>query len=756
MKKRTQSIFLFAISLFALFTSCMPTSEQVVRAIDYVDPFIGTDGIVHTFPGATYPFGMVQLSPDGDTKGWNWCSGYHTSDDNIMGFSHTHLSGTGWADLGDVLVMPTVGALKFEPGAKTNPDEGYRSRISHDADKEKASVGYYSVELLDYDILAELTVTPRTGFHRYSFPKSNESNIIIDPTHKIFGKNIDTHVKKVNDTTIEGFTHSTGWGGDRYVYFIAEFSKPFSKVTVYEDGKTIDATESASVVSKIAATFSTEQDEQITVKVAISAVDIEGARKNFNAEAKDLDFDTVHKNAVAAWESSLSNYEFTGIDEDQTTILYTGLYHSMIQPNLQQDVDGRYVAMGKKLQADGYVNYSTFSLWDTFRAVHPLFTITEHGKTADFANALISRYENGGEIPLWELCGHDNTCMISYPAISMIADAILKDVPGIDTERALKAMVSASNFNYNSSSDGDGGVDKYIEFGYTPSSVEGSVAKTAENSYYDWCIAQVAKKVGNKEIEDEYTKRSMSFMNHFRKEKGGFLYPKDEDGNWVELDLQDWESLRPHYVSGNIWAYSFFYPHAVDTVISAMGGKSVFAKSIDNVLNTPLDMKGEQHVDLSGFFGHYGHGDEPGHHFLYLYHNANEQWKIADWVNTVADSIYSAKRDGMPNNDDCGQMSAWYIFSSMGFYPACPGDGKYIIGAPMMKEAKIKTASGKTFTMVAKNLSKKNRYIESCTLNGEPLTSGYITHDDIMNGAALEFVMSSTPNKEIFKVVSGS
>ncbi|MFI3261579.1 MAG: GH92 family glycosyl hydrolase [Rikenellaceae bacterium] len=753
MKTFTKITSLFAVGLMAFASSCTETKEQTATksVIDFVDPFIGTDGIVHTFPGAAYPFGMVQLSPDGGTKGWNWCSGYHFSDSSLMGFSHTHLSGTGWSDLGDILVMPTVGALQFEPGEKANPDEGYRSRFSHDADKEIASAGYYSVELLDYDVLAELTVTPRTGFHRYTFPSSEQSNIIIDPTHKIFGKNIDTHVKKVNDTTIEGFSHSSGWGGDRYVYFIAEFSKPFDKVTVYEDGAIVDGTESSSKVSKIAATFSTNEDEQILVKVAISAVDAEGAKKNLAAEATGLDFDGAHMKAVAAWEDALGKYEFDGVDDDQTTFLYTGLYHAMIQPNLQQDVDGRYIALGKELKAEGFENYSTFSLWDTFRAVHPLFTITEHDMTADFANSLISRYQNGGQIPLWELCGFDNTCMISYPAVSMISDAILKGVPGIDAEKALEAMVAVAHYDYTSSSDGLSGVDKYIELGYVPSPIHASVSKTAENAYYDWCIAQVAKKVGNKKIEEEFTKRSMNFMNHFRKDKGGFLYPKDEKGNWIELDLTDWKSLRPHYISGNIWAYSYFYPHAVDYVAEALGGKAELAKSMDKTLNTPLDMQGEQHVDISGFFGQYGHGDEPGHQFLYMYHNAGEQWKIADWVNIVADSIYSTARNGMPNNDDCGQMSAWYIFSSMGFYPMCPGDGKYIIGAPMMHKAVIHTESGKSFTMIANNLSKENRYIESCTLNGEPLTCGYITHDQIMSGATLVFNMSSTPNKEIFK-----
>lgn len=746
---RSAALALFATSALFACDSAKPEQDKTIYS-SYVDPFIGTDGIVHTFPGAAYPFGMVQLSPDGDTKGWNWCSGYHTSDDNIMGFSHTHLSGTGWSDLGDILVMPTVGEIKFEPGDKKNPDEGYRSRISHDADKEKASVGYYSVELLDYNILAELTVTPRTGIHRYTFPESGNSNIIIDPAHKIFGQNLDTEVKVVGDNRIEGFSHSNGWGGNRYVYFVAEFSKPFKAVSLYKDGESVDGTSVASKIAKAAATFDTKEGEQIIVKVAISSVDYEGADKNFVAEAKNSDFDTALSEVQSAWEKSLSKYEFDGVSNDQMKLLYTGLYHSMIQPNIYEDVDGRYSALGKTITAENYTNYSTFSLWDTFRAVHPLFTITEHAVTADIAKSLISRYQNGGHLPLWELCGFDNTCMISYPAVSVIADAILKGVEGIDAEEALEAMIDVSRHDYTSSSDGKSGVDDYIKYGYVPSPCHASVSKTCENAYHDWCISQIAKKLGKKDVEEEYAKRSLSFMEHFRADKGGLLFPKDKDGNWVELDLEDWESLRPHYISGNIWAYSFFYPHAADTVISAMGGKKAFGEALDRTLNTPLNMKGEQHVDISGFFGHYGHGDEPGHQFLYLYQEAGESWKIADWVNIVADSVYSAERNGMPNNDDCGQMSAWYIFSSMGFYPVCPGDGRYIIGAPMMNSAKIHTDNGTTFSMKANNLTKENIYVESCTLNGEPVKDGYITHEDIMSGGELIFNMSSTPNKSLF------
>ncbi|MFI3314705.1 MAG: GH92 family glycosyl hydrolase [Rikenellaceae bacterium] len=726
------------ISAFAIL-SCNKSQDDV---ISYVDPFIGTDGIVHTFPGATVPFGMVQLSPDGDTKGWNWCSGYHSSDSSLMGFSHTHLSGTGWSDLGDILVMPTIGEIKFDPGKKSDPDSGFRSRISHDSDNEKATAGYYMVNLLDYDIKAELTASPRVGFHRYTFPKSDSANIIFDPTNKIFGSTLNSSVRVVSDTQIEGCSYSNGWGGKRYTYFFATFSKPFVS-HVIQEGHAIHQGE-GSEMNKIALTFSTSEGEQIEVKVAISQVDESGAKANYQAEAAIIDFDAAHRNAVALWREKLSKYEFETDDIATKRMLYTGLYHAMIQPNLSQDVDGRYWALGKVMKADGFTNYSTFSLWDTHRAVHPLFNITEHEANANFVNSLISRYENGGKIPLWELCGYDNTCMISYPAVATISEAIVKNIGGIDANKALEAMIHTSNSDYHSSSDGESGVEYYNSIGYVPAGIGSSVSKTMENSYYDWAIAQVAKKLGNKEVEQEYLNRSLRFMNHYDS-ASQLMMPKDSTGEFVEVDMRDWESLKPHYVSGNIWAYSYFYPHALAEVAQAMGGYSSFVESMDRIISTPLDMKGDLHVDLSGFIGQYGHGDEPGHQFAYLYTQAGEPHKAAKLINEVTQMYYNDSRAGMPNNDDCGQMSAWHIFSSMGFYPLSQASGEYVIGAPMIDGAKIKTETGNTFTMKANNLSSKNIYIQSATLNGEPLKRGYITHDEIMSGATLIFEMGSEP-----------
>ncbi|MEG1954657.1 MAG: GH92 family glycosyl hydrolase [Mucinivorans sp.] len=716
-----KKILLFVLASVAL--SC----GSVVKPFNYsqyVDPFIGTDGIVHTFPGAAAPFGMIQLSPDGDTKGWNWCSGYHSSDDNIMGFSHNHLSGTGWSDLGDILLTATVGQLQLTPGEKSNPDGGYRSRIKHDSLNERASVGYYMVNLLDYGVRAELTAGQRVGVHRYTFPQSDSSYVIIDPTNKIFGQVFETSTQVVNDSTIIGMCHSTGWGGDRKVYFVTQFSRPF---------------DASAATDKAWARFKTTQDEVVEVRVALSHVGQQGAWDNLNSEKGN--FENVLARTQKSWETELGKFQFEGVDEQQMRILYTGLYHVMLQPNLNQDVGGQYVANGKVEYSDGFVNYSTFSFWDTFRAAQPLLTIVNEQITRDVVNTLSARYATGGHLPLWELLGYDNTCMIGYPAVAVMGDAIMKDVAGIDTQKAYTAMRDAAFRPYTSSSDGESGLREYIQFGYVPAGIPASVSKTLEYSYYDWVVARVAEKLGKTEDAALFDKRSMNFLNHWNP-KQKLMWPKDSLGNWVAQNLRDWSSLQQNYVSGNVWAYSYFYPHAVDTMITVMGGADAFEKSMDDVLNTPLDMEGAQHLDLTGFIGHYGHGDEPGHQFLYLYNKVGAMDKIAERVREVCSEYYSDKRDGMPNNDDCGQMSAWYIMSAMGFYPLSPGDNRYYLGSPMMRSAKILTTSGKEFSMVAHDLSPKNIYIDKVVLNGKPLTRGYITHQEIVGGARLEFYMT--------------
>ncbi len=727
------------ILFLALASSLVACNQKTVvipinNPLAYVDPFIGTDGIVHTFPGAAAPFGMIQLSPDNNTTGWNWCSGYHTSDSTIMGFSHNHLSGTGWSDLGDILIMPTVGEPTLEAGTSENPDGGFRSRISHAPDREIAKAGYYMVDLLDYNIKAELTASERVGVHRYTFPEAAMANVVIDPSHKIFGQVFDSKITSPNDSTIVGWCSSTGWGGEREVWFTARFSQPFDKVVEGKKGYVQFA--------------DTKAGEVVEIKVALSHVSPEGADLNL-ATAAGKNFNAIVNECQNLWYEQLSPYEFEAVSEDQLKILYTGLYHAFLQPNLNMDVDGKFRSggisgtdnlSGEVRTAKGWSNYSTFSFWDTFRAANHFLTFTNHETLSNIIHSLVERYETNGNLPLWELLGFDNTCMIGYPAVSIIGDAILKNIKGFDYEKAYEAMRNAAFTPYVSSSDGESGIEDYIALGYVPAPSHASVAKTMEYAYYDWVIAQVAKKLGKTSDYDLFMKRSLNFLNHWNTEKM-LMWPKDKDGNWVEQDLTDWSSLQKHYVSGNIYAYSYFYPHAIDTMISLYGGKDKYVAAMDKLLSEEMQMQGDTHVDLSGFVGKYGHGDEPGHQFLYMYNAAGAPERIAPWIHTVSDMYYNSSRAGMPNNDDCGQMSAWYIFSSMGFYPLNTGDGRYYIGAPMMHGASIKGASGNTFKMVAEGYSDKNIYVQSVTLNGEALTSGYITYDEIMAGGELRFVM---------------
>jgi predicted alpha-1,2-mannosidase len=690
---------------------------------------------------------MIQLNPDTDTKGWDWCSGYHHSDSTIKGFSHTHLSGTGWADLGDILIMPTIGKMKFEAGSKANPDEGYRSKFSHD--NEIAKPGYYQVLLKDYNINVELTTSERVGYHKYTFPKSDNANIIIDPTSKIFAKVINTNIKVHSNNEIHGFCHSNGWAGNRHTYFVAKFSKEFNKASITVDNKIVkDCKDKTSNSTKVGLNFSTKKDEVITVKFAYSNTSLENAIKNLNSE--NLKFKEALKLAQNKWQDKLSKIAIKGGTEEQKTIFATAMYHSFIAPNLYMDVDGSYYSHGKNVKAKGFNNYSTFSIWDTYRATHPLFTIIDTKTTADFANSLMSRYFDAKiPMPRWELMGYDNRCMIGYHSVSVIWDAIQKGVKGIDKEKALEAMIAISNFPKPSDSDGESGLLEAIKLGYMPQKFGKSVSKTLENAYDDWCIAKLAEQLGKKEIAKEYYKRSNYFENLFHPEKK-YFWAKDEKGNWVnDFPLTSWDDLQKHYISGNLWAYEYYVPHNMTRFIELKGGQKAFAKSLDHLISTELEMEGDLHVDLSGFIGMYGHGDEPGHHIPYLYNYVGEAWKTQKLVDRVCREMYSDKIDGMINNEDCGQMSSWYIFSAMGFYPVCPGDGQYIIGAPLFDEVAINLENGKQFKVIAKNQSAKNIYIKSIKLNGKPYTKTYLQHKDIMKGGTIEFEMSATPNKEL-------
>ncbi len=735
-----------AIGIVAVLLLSLYSCNNKKNVLGYVDPFIGTDAHGHTFPGATTPNGMIQLSPSNDFKNWDWCSGYHYSDSIIKGFAHTHVSGTGLAGLGDILVTGTTGEPKLKPGTESDPDEGYRSRFNHD--NESASPGYYQVYLMDYDVNVELSASPRVGFHRYTFPAGN-SNIIIDPQHAIRESVVGTRLAIVGSNRIEGIKHSIGESGDRNTYFVAEFSRPFDKAGVglggiiEEDKREIEGRDARAFAS-----FETEANERIEVKVALSFVNLEGARKNFEAEASNKNFDQALADAQKMWLEKINKIEVSGPEEIRR-IFYTGTYHSFIAPNLISDVDGKYFLNGEVYQTD-YPQYSTYSTWDTFRALHPLLNIIDQETNAMFVNSLVSRKTVSDiQQPLWELAGFDNMCMPGYSTTPVIADAIIKDVEGIiDAEGALQAMIEASvNQEKSSPNYGGNGLEYYTSIGYVPAEIATSVSSTLEDAYYDWCIAMAAKKLGEMEVYEEYMQRAKTFVNVFNKEEK-YFWPKKINGEWLEIDWNSWEGLIRNYISGNVWGYSTFVPHGVHSLIELQGGPEKFTEWLDKIVNDTSQIEGAMHVDISGFIGKYGHGDEPSQQFPYLYVYAGKPWRTQEIVRKVMLDFYNDTPSGMINNEDCGQMSAWYMFSAMGFYPACPGDGQYIIGSPYVENATINLESGKRFGISVKNLSKTNKYIKSVSLNGQSLDRAYILHEEIMNGGRLDFVMDDQPNKK--------
>ncbi|QZE12717.1 GH92 family glycosyl hydrolase [Halosquirtibacter laminarini] len=755
---RVRSFFATFV-MVSMFVSCDSTkttnSDEVVESMSnykYMDPFIGTGGHVHTFPGATFPFGMIQLSPDADTKGWDWCAGYHYSDTNIKGFSHNHLSGTGWSDLGDILLMPGTNDYYLSAGPKTDPDKGWRSRFSHE--KESASPGYYEVDLLDSHVKVALTANQRVGFHKYTFPKTKGKKwVVIDPTNKIFGKVFSTSLKKVDKNTMQGLCHSTGWGGDRNVYFEAWFSESIKKV-IFTDGKReikegdhFDDPNARAIVF-----FDETLRKPLEVKVALSGVSQAGASNNLLVGGGQLSFDEAKSKTVKEWHDISRVIEVEGCSLNQKRIFYTAIYHNFIAPNLWMDVDGSYVAVGKTLQANGFVNYSTFSTWDTFRATFPLLSLIRPKDVSNMANSLISRYRDAKDhMPLWELLGYDNTCMIGNPAVIFIFDAIQQGVPNIDKEQALEAMVDLATHDKISSSDGVGGIDLYIKKGYVPSNIPANVSKTLEYAYADWCIAKLADELGKEDIASTYYKRAQNYRNNYNKELNHF-WPKNSDGSWFpEFKLNSWAKLKPHYISGNIWAYDYFVPHDMKGLINLKGGSKAFEEDLDHLFNTPLNMEGDQHVDISGFIGGYAHGDEPGHANAYLYNYVGASYKTQKYVRQIMDEMYKDTPDGMINNEDCGQMSAWYIFSSMGFYPVTPGSNRYILGSPIFDRVKWNLPNGKHFEVIAHNQSNESIYVDHVLLNGKPYDKLYITTKDILSGAKLEFFMSKTPNVEFGK-----
>jgi predicted alpha-1,2-mannosidase len=706
----------------------------------YVNPFIGTGGHGHTFPGATLPFGMVQLSPDTDIQGWDWCSGYHTSDSSIMGFSHTHLSGTGGADYGDILLMPTVGKLQFSPGNKKNPDEVYRSRFSHD--KEKASPGYYSVFLEDYNILVELTASARAGLHKYTFPKSDSANIIVDLNHGINDKTTEAFLSFTGKNQIKGFRRSTGWAVDQYVFFVIEFSKPFKTYGIsYNRNVNVMRKSARGTNLKGYACFNTNENESILIKVGISAVSIEGAEANLSAEIPGWDFESVRLNADKTWEEELKKIIVEGGSEEQKTIFYTSLYHCMIHPNIFFDVDGSYRGMDNKIhKADNTGYYTLFSLWDTYRALHPLLTIIEPERDEKFVKSIIEKYKESGILPVWELASNETGTMIGYHSVPVIFDAYMKGLRNFDVETAYKAMKHSAEMDHL-------GLKSYKKFGYVISGLggKGSLSKTLEYAYDDWCIAMMAKELNKDDDYKEFSRRAMNYKNVFNSSHG-FMQPRKEDGNWTSY-FNPYEVTKD-YTEANAWQYSFYVPQDVKGLIDLHSGNERLIKMLDKMYTDNTNLDGIEQPDVSGLIGQYAHGNEPSHHMAYLYNFTGEPWKTQNIVHKILNNMYSTNRDGISGNEDCGQMSAWYVLSAMGFYSFCPGTNEYLIGTPVFPKIIVNNQNGKKFIIRADNVSNSNYYIQSASLNGKQYSKNYFLHSDITNGSEFVFEMGEKPNKE--------
>jgi predicted alpha-1,2-mannosidase len=719
-----KSCALAVILCFGLFSCQQPSSDPEPlpdqNYAQYVNPFIGTGGHGHTFPGATVPFGMVQLSPDTRLEGWDGCSGYHHTDSVVYGFSHTHLSGTGVSDYGDILLMPTTGPLQFNNGADGKP--GYSSVFSKE--KETATTGYYSTQLEDYDIQVELTATQRVGFHRYSLPTDQAFNVILDLDHR--DKWLSADLQMISETEVAGYRVSDAWAREQHVYFVARFSQPIQEIA-------IDTSDNQrNYALQFGAT-----EEPLLVKVAISPVDIEGARKNLEAEVPDWDFEAVKKQAAAKWNEQLGKINVQTMDEETKTIFYTALYHTTIVPNLFMDVDKRYRGMDMKIyEAENFDRYTVFSLWDTYRATHPLYTIIEQERTNDFINTFLRQYEEGGQLPMWELACNYTGCMIGYHAVPVIADAYIKGIRGYDAELALEAMVSTAEAN-------ELGKEYYRELGYIPAEKEHeSVSKTLEYAYDDWTIAQMAKAMGNEEVYQTFIQRAQNYKNLF--DPISKMMRGKTNHRWWQPFYP--EEVNFNYTEANSWQYSFYVPQDVEGLAELHGGLEKLEQKLDELFSVSSETYGRDLKDISGLIGQYAHGNEPSHHMAYLYNYLDKPWKSQQLVRQILTEQYRNAPDGLSGNEDCGQMSAWYVLSSMGLYSVAPGSDQYAIVAPLLEQADIHLENGQVFQIIAHNQSSENVFIQSVKLNGKNYTRSYLRHEDILNGGLLEFELGPEPN----------
>lgn len=755
------------LALFACLTtlSAAHASEAGMRAYDAVDPFIGTGGEGHTFPGATVPFGMVQLSPDTRIQprkdAYGWAAGYRHSDDTIVGFSHTHFSGTGHSDLGDVLLMPVSGEAKLERGDPTKPGSGYTSRFSHD--NEQAQPGYYAVTLSDYGVRAELTATARVGVHRYAFPQGKPAHVLVDLRTSMYdypGKVQWSRIRVRPDGTVTGFRETRGWAPGRQLYFALRFSRPLAGHEFHDTEQDVaykgfpppgekDPAQRAQIEGRQLVArfdFGDAGAEPVLAKLAISPVSEEGAIANLDAEVPQWDFDGVRSAAQRAWAEALGAIDADG-DESQRKRFYTALYHTLQAPSLFMDVDGRYRGPDNAVhQAKGFTHYSTFSLWDTYRALHPLLTLVQPEKrNADFVDSLLAhrRYSPYGILPVWSFHGLETWCMVGYHAVPVIADAYMKGIRGFDSNEALDAMVASASYGpYD-------GIRQYMELGYVPIDEEGEAAsKTLEYAFDDWTISRMAQAMGRKDVAAQFAKRAANWKHAFDPQTG-FMRARKRDGAFRTPFDPDASGYGSDYTEGNAWQYSWYVPQDVAGLAAAHGGTDKLLARLDAVFDAKVDPKTFAHMeDITGLIGWYAHGNEPSHHVAYLYAYAGQPWRTQARLKQVMDTQYKPTPDGLAGNDDLGQMSAWYVFTALGFYPVAPGSNEYILGRPFLPRATLNLPNGKHFTVIAEHLDDAHPYVGRVTLDGKPLPRAFLRHAEVMAGGELRFTMQAEPNRD--------
>ncbi|UWY27467.1 GH92 family glycosyl hydrolase [Flavobacterium sp. TR2] len=711
-------------------------------AANYVDPFIGTGGHGHTYPGATVPFGMLQVSPDNGVSSWDWCSGYHYSDSIVSGFSHLHLSGTGIGDLADILFMPTNKKLDLTAKAASRDFLPYKSKYNHV--HEKAVPGYYQVFLEDPKINVELTSTQRTAYHKYTYNNNDTQSVVVDLGFAInWDKAVKTSIKIEDAHTISGYRYSTGWAKNQKVFFVAKFSKPIAESIITADKKVVSGQNAEGENTALQLFFDSKNSKELGIKVALSSVSVENAKDNLDAE--NLNFKKAKSDATSDWNKALSKITVETPVDSLKTIFYTALYHAQVAPVTYSDKNGQFRREDDKIiTAKDYTAYSTLSLWDTFRAENPLLTILEPTKVSDLVNSMLAYYETKKILPVWTLYANETNTMTGYHSIPVIADAYLKGIKGFDAEKAFEAMKATMMQD-------ERGLNFYKKYGYIPYNLlDESVTITLEYAYDDWCIAQMAKALGKTADYEFFSKRSKAYEYLFDS-KSGFMRGKSEDGkSWNEPFDPKHSNHREHtdYTEGNAWQHSWFVPHNVDDFIKLHGGNGAFTKRLEQLFTESSEITGNNvSADISGLIGQYAHGNEPSHHIAYMFNHAKQPWRTQYWVRHILDTQYNTTANGLSGNEDCGQMSAWYVFSSMGLYPMNPASGEYEIGSPIFEKSTLNLPNGKTFVIEAENVSDKNFYIQSATLNGKAFNKTAISHQELLKGGVLHFVMGAQPNQ---------